>query len=74
VYSSTNDVWLPGGGSQAMLYTEVTDSDVQSADTSTCRSVEFLESADLFVNNSPSIFLSRILFLTITKKTLESCG
>ena len=45
VYSLTNDVWLPGSGSQAMLYTEVTDSHVRSADTSTCRSAEFLESA-----------------------------
>jgi len=29
-----------------MLYTEVTDSDVRSADASTCRSAKVLESAD----------------------------
>ena len=48
VYSLTNALWLPGGGSQAVLYmyTELTHKNVKSADASTCRSAEFLESAD----------------------------
>jgi len=46
IYSLTNDVWLPGCSSQAVLYAEVTDNDVRSADVFTCISAEFLESAN----------------------------
>jgi len=35
-----------GDSSQAMLYSEVTDSDVRSADVSTCRSAELSKSTD----------------------------
>jgi len=46
-----------------MLYTEVTNSDVQPADASTCRSAEFLESVDYStdVNNTPFLVDNFIL-------------